>query len=598
MDAQVQKRSTRFKKTDILIISLITFILLMLAVAAQFTYSLLNYEGIYKGVSINNLNVGGFSLQQAEELLVNNYGKKADELSIELKAGNETLSFKFTEIGFSYDFGNSLKNAFSVGREGNIFKKFSQIFLANRKGINFELLTNYDRNKVEEFANLLYEKTFIPVKEADLFIQDDEVIIRTGQHGENIDREALIKEICSLVESRQGGVIEVPIQITNPNGLDIDDLLSQINSSPVDASFKVENNKVSILPHVNGRSIDKKNLESIIARIKDKENKVEVLPVEIVKPNLTTSEAKDALFRDKLAYMSTWFSTDSESNKRRGENIRLATEKINGTVLAPGDEFSFNDVVGPRTEETGYQSALVFVAGEIVDGIGGGICQVSSTLYNAVLYADLEVLERRNHMFTVAYVPYGRDATVAYGAVDFRFRNNTGFPIRIDAEITPNNTVDFTLVGTEENPGKTIEIVPEVRKTTPFEIKYIDDPNLPENQEIVKQNGYNGYVVDTYKIVKQNGKIISQEKISTSTYRTLEKQIIRGTRKVEQSTEPPVENGLQAPAEEQRPAGDGNADPGLLEDETPTPRQNGTNNEEEQNEDTGTGETEVNNETD
>jgi hypothetical protein len=201
---------------------------------------------------------------------------------------------------------------------------------------------------------------------------------------------------------------------------------------------------------------------------------------------------------------------------------------INGKILLPGEVFSFNDTVGPRSEDGGYKTAHTYVAGKVIDGIGGGICQVSSTLYNAVLNADLEVVERRNHMFTVGYVPYGQDATVSYGTTDFRFKNSTSWPIKLNATVTKNNYIIFTFLGTNENPDKKVIMTQKIIKNIPFEIKYIDDPTLPAGKTIVKQEGKQGLIVETYKTIKDGTKVISQTKIHTSKYSPLTEEVRRG----------------------------------------------------------------------
>ena len=199
-----------------------------------------------------------------------------------------------------------------------------------------------------------------------------------------------------------------------------------------------------------------------------------------------------------LASYTTHFSTDSQNNINRGVNIRLSSSIINGKVLGPGDEFSFNDVVGPRTRDRGYLSAYVYTNGKIVPDVGGGICQVSSTLYNAVIFSGLETVYRMNHMFTVGYVPYGQDQLFHTAELDFIFKT-----IPIDGKdnaYTTNNSVKFEIVGTNENPERKIEIVNVQISSTPAPVKYIDDPNMAQGTSVVIQSGKAGYVYDTYKL--------------------------------------------------------------------------------------------------
>ena len=151
------------------------------------------------------------------------------------------------------------------------------------------------------------------------------------------------------------------------------------------------------------------------------------------------------------------FNSYGGSTANRCANVARAASLINGKVIAPGDVFSFNDTVGHRTIENGFSTAKEYVDGKSVDGIGGGTCQVSSTLYSAVLYADLSIVERLNHMMTVGYIPLGQDATVSDGGVDFKFKNNTDYPIKVSA-YTSGATITVSIIGTDWEPHREVKI--------------------------------------------------------------------------------------------------------------------------------------------
>jgi vancomycin resistance protein YoaR len=552
MSMELQKQPQNTKPVKILIVSLIVLILLILAITGQFAYAALTNDKIYGGVFINDLDTSGFSKSELLNLLKENYENGFAETEIILKAEDKTKKILYSDFDVRLNISEAVENAYGVGRSGNIFKRCYQIFSAARAHVTIRIPVSYDREKLEDIVEAFYNETLISVKEADLLIQDGKVVIRSGHSGKHIDKDALISQIDSLVNAYKGGTIDVPVIITPPHKINVDDLYSQINIEPRDASFKVENNSVTVVPHVVGRSIEKSDLLAISEELDNKEDFEKELPVRFIQPKITTDYAKSVLFRDTLATMSTQFYTYDENGRNRSTNIRLASSILNGTVLAPGQVFSFNEVVGPRTEQRGFKFAHAFIGGKIVDEVGGGICQVSSTLYNAVLFSDLEVIERKNHTFTVAYVPKGQDATVSYGQADFKFRNSTRWPIKIKSWVTDDNRVHFSLIGTNDFPGKTVEINPSIVKTVKFDTVYIDDPNLPEGETKVKQEGMDGYVVDTYKIVKLNGQVISQTKLHTSVYRPLTQEIIRGTKKVEVTDEndpQPSESGEADEAE-------------------------------------------------
>lgn len=536
MEPEVQSSPRKRGKKNIIVISLIIFIFLMLATSVQLIFMLLKQNTVYKGVYINQLNMSGMTREQMKDRLNKEFQDKIKNLEITLKTERVTNKTDFTTLSVKYGMDAAAESAYELGRKGNIFIRLYDIFKAGTNSIHITMPLSYDKEKLNTFVEGFYDKTFVEVKEADILIQPEKVTLRSGHHGENIDKKTVSGQITDLINRCTGGTIDVEIIKTNPTDFNIDDLYSQLNKEPVNAIFKVTEGNAAIEPHVVGMKIEKSKLEEIVAELKKNENTERILPIEIIQPEITTEKANAFLFKDKIAYMSTHFSTGNTNDRNRGENIKIAVGKLNGRILVPGEVFSFNDAVGPRTTESGYQLAHTYSAGKVVDGIGGGICQVSSTLYGAVLKSDLEVLERRNHMFTVGYVPYGQDATVSYGTQDFKFKNSTKWPIKIEAGVTKNNNVFFSLIGTNETPEKKVIITQQILKKIPFTIKYIDDPTMLEGTTKIKQEGKEGYIVDTFKTVKMNDKVMSQGKLHTSKYSPLVQEILKGTKKAAPGT--------------------------------------------------------------
>jgi vancomycin resistance protein YoaR len=538
MEPEVQAKPRKRSKRSVLLISLLIFSLLMVAAAAQLTYMTLKNDRVYKGIYINSLDVGGMSKSELTAQLNQEFQDRVNGVEIELKTDRVSVKSSLTALNVKYNVAASVDKAYAIGRTGNIFERLGDIITAGSGKTVVEMPISYDNSKLNEFIDDFYSKTLITVKEAETLIQNDKVILRSGSHGENIDKAAILSMVDDKIKNCSGGTINAEVIKTPPSKLNVDDLYTEVNKDPQDATFKVENDNVTVVPHVVGRKIEKITLVAIAAQLDGTENTEKVLPVEITMPKLTTDAANAGLFKNVLGTMSTYFSMANDNGKSRGANIRLAAAKINGKILAPGEVFSFNGTVGPRTESGGYQTAHTYVAGKVVDGIGGGICQVSSTLYNAVLKADLGIVERRNHMFTVGYVPYGQDATVSFGTTDFRFKNTTNWPIKISANVSKNNNIAFTLTGTNDTPDKKVIISNQTIKTIPFTTKYIDDPTLAEGKTSVRQEGENGYVIDTFKTVKVGANVISQGKLYTSTYTPLVKEVLKGTKKASTATPP------------------------------------------------------------
>jgi len=230
-----------------------------------------------------------------------------------------------------------------------------------------------------------------------------------------------------------------------------------------------------------------------------------------------------ATFNDQLAKSTTVI----EGTGNRLTNVTVAAEKIHETILNPGDVFSFNDVVGERTLERGFLEAGSFAGGRIVDSVGGGICQVSSTLYHAVLLADLDVVYRKPHGFTVSYLPVGCDAVVSWGSLDFKFKNSTEYAIKIESTVNDRNlTVKLTGTKTDDT---YVEIETVSISTTPFQVIEREDDSIPYGSSLVHDPGMDGHVSETYKrVYSSNGELISRTLVSKDTYRTQDRVILVG----------------------------------------------------------------------
>lgn len=237
-----------------------------------------------------------------------------------------------------------------------------------------------------------------------------------------------------------------------------------------------------------------------------------VLPLRPRPPRVKDDDLKEITTR------LTGFSTGlGSSSRNRIHNIRLACKAIDGTVLLPGDVFSYNAVVGPRVESAGFKEAPVIVNGELEPGTGGGICQVSTTLYNAALLADLEIVRRSHHAIPVHYVRPGRDATVVDGYIDFRFRNRLNYPIAIDCKVI-GHRVTLNLYGHPED-KREVEIESSDVTVIPAGVKTSLDPSLPSGKRVVVKRAAVGRKVTIRRTVRQSDKLIRTEVVSNDTYR-------------------------------------------------------------------------------
>lgn len=305
----------------------------------------------------------------------------------------------------------------------------------------------------------------------------------------------------------------------------VDGLFKKYYESPVNASIRKVGNQFVITPEKLGRKVDYNDL---INKLKDmiknkKEGKVRAKFVQIV-PRITKSELSK--IKEVIGSFTTKFDA---SNRARSENIGIAARKINGSLIMPGEVFSLSKAIGPVTVENGFKIAKVIVNNEFVDGVGGGLCQIATTMYNAVLMAQLKVVERVPHSALISYVPPGRDATIASGSIDFKFKNTTNAPIYLES-YTTQNTVTVNLYGESSHRGETIEFESEVLEKVPYKKVYKNDPSLPKGVQKLSNKPQNGLKVKTYMLIYKDGKLKEKKLLSVDYYKPVNAIILVGTK--------------------------------------------------------------------
>ncbi len=269
-----------------------------------------------------------------------------------------------------------------------------------------------------------------------------------------------------------------------------------------------------VIPEQQGRKLASDTLRPLVlSAFVRPEDTVVALPVTTLYPEITVDEIGNAGIRKAMSVYSTLFNNEDIN---RSINIKVAVEKVNGYILYPGKVFSFNTIVGPREKAYGFKEALEIMDGELVPGVGGGICQLSSTLYNAALLANLEIVERHNHSKPLSYVPLGRDATVVFDGLDFKFANNTSRPIMIMAEVQKNKL----LVGIfgQNALDEVVEIISADQEIIQQEIRKKDDESLYLGEFKIDKQGKPGYNISTLRIVRSGNQEVKREVLSRDCY--------------------------------------------------------------------------------
>lgn len=412
---------------------------------------------VMRNVYIENIHLGGMSYEKSLEVITREL--MLNDISIPISCNGSSFVIRGAEIGMTASPVDTAKRAFNYGKSGNTFIDGFQNALSIFKKHRIMPAAKTDREllvaKINEFGISLYGE----MQEHLIEPHDAETMayVHPGHTGYNPnDPESYNKAadlVMAAIDNNRYGTINVSLRESSPQNLTIEMLDKAIYTDPVNAQFVIEGNNVTVSPEVNGRYINKEEAAAYLPGVYEGGDIIKIpysiTPAEITKPML-----EEKLFANILSTFSTSYRG---STADRSKNVSRASSLINGKVLAPGDIFSFNDTVGKRTAANGFFPATEYVNGESVQGIGGGTCQVSTTLYSAALYADLQIVNRKNHVMTVGYVPLGQDATVADDSIDFKFKNTTDYPIKINSH-TDGSSIYVSIIGTAWNPERRVEL--------------------------------------------------------------------------------------------------------------------------------------------
>ena len=479
-------------RSDVLtIFGILTFIFVLILLITFVTFTLVNTksETIAKGVYIKGIDISGLTKDEAKQK-ISDYINLSIPEEINLKHNDFETSISTSQLSIYFNIDEAIEIAYQIGKNGNIFENnlivLKSLFSKTNIDPGFSIDEEQLKNILEDISNKLPDK----VIESSCYIDGNNLIITKGHSGSVVKIEEstnYIKENINNLNLKDTQ-LELLTEEQSPTQIDLDSIYNEIYKEPVDAYYT--QNPYSVFPSENGLDFGISLEES--KQLLQEEKDEYIIPLKVLYPNVTTNMIGTEAFPDLLSEFSTKYSA---SNKNRTTNLILAANKINGTVLMPGVTFSYIKVVGERTIEAGYKEAPIYIEGRVEDGLGGGICQITTTLYNAVLYANLEVTERSNHQFVPSYANASRDATVVYGAIDFKFKNNRDYPIKITCSVS-NGIANFKIFGLKTENDYEVQITSKVTGTT------------------------SNYIYsEAYKTLKKNGAVVSTETISKDTYK-------------------------------------------------------------------------------
>lgn len=488
-DLRIVENKDKLKVGTVLGIVFISFIVIFFILFLGITLYISSSDKIITGIYIKGVEVAGLTKQQAIEKVTNEFNTVLPN-NLTVSHGEYETQLNLEDLGANLNIEEAVDRAYNIGRDSNIFKNMGTIIKNLVTVQDLGLNVTLNNEQCTQLLNDISTKLPDTVVQSSYYVEGRKLIITRGKTGNVVDVDPSIENIKNKIEdlSYASSKIELVTVSKDPDAIDIDKIHTEIYKEPVNAYYTT--NPYVVYPHENGVdfNISVEEAKAMLNEVKDEYE----IPLKYTVPSVTTNMIGTEAFPDLLAKYSTNYNAKDTD---RTTNLRLAAEKINGTVLMPGETFSYNTVVGERTIAAGYKEAAMYQNGEVVDGLGGGICQISTTLYNAVLYSNLEIVERRNHQFVPSYAKAGRDATVVYGSIDFRFKNTRNYPVKILCTVS-GGVAKCEIYGLKENPDYDVEITSRVTETTSTSIKS-----------------------ETYKTVRQNGQVISSERINKDTYK-------------------------------------------------------------------------------
>ena len=400
----IAKEKKKVKKATISVVALIVAILIFSTI-----FALLNLSNprIIKNVYINNIPVENLLVTEAEGKLNKIYQDDYDK-DITLKLNDFEYKIRPKQIEFKPEIEKTVKDAYNFGRNKNIFKNNYDILGQYFKLKKIPMTSNFNKELYDGVLKDLISKIPGQVKQPSYNIEDKTLFVYPGEEGLVLDNEKIKNKIIERFEGKtEENVIEIPVSKVAPNKIDIEQIYNEVKKDPVDASYNKETKEVTIEENGIDFDISLDEAKKIFLENKDEYQ----IPLKIIPPKITLNDLDLPIFDNTI---STYSTTYNAGLAGRTKNLKLAASKLNGLILKPGETFSYNRVVGKRTIAAGYQNAAIFSGGKVVDDVGGGICQISSTLYGAVLNANLQVIERTNHGMQTSYSKPGIDATVYY----------------------------------------------------------------------------------------------------------------------------------------------------------------------------------------
>ena len=470
------------------------------------------------GTTAGGMDLGGLTRTQVEnrleEELAQHYTGK--EITLQVEGANQSYAVSGSVL--SVDTGAVTDAACGLS-QGNFFSRGWRLIRSLVGGNDIEVPLSYTQEgeaQVDTLLEQIESELGGGVQETTWEVQGDQLVFHMGTPGRAFDLTNTKEDILSAFAEESQEPLVLSTVTTDPSDVDMQAVHNQVYAQVQNASLDKETFEVT--PSVTGLDFQVPDAEAALEGAAWGSDVP--VPLTVTEPTVSTESLKSLLFRDVLGEASS--NVSGSSNRK--SNVKLSASVCDGIILLPGEVFSYNNTTGSRTSDKGYLPAPSYVGGKSTDEVGGGICQTSSTIYYAALNANLKIVERHNHMFAVGYVPDGMDATVWYGASDFRFENDTEYPIKI-VTVYENSRLTVQIYGTKTD-DLYVKMTNKELSSTSWSTEYKVDPSLPAGSTRTEQTPYRGRVVEAYRNVYDgSGNLVSSTLETKSTYK-MRNQII------------------------------------------------------------------------
>lgn len=491
---------------------------------------------IKSNLSIMGVKVKGMSQDEAIEAITQEFNRLYSSDPIVVTIDGEELKLTPEDTCIALNAADAVQAALNYKQptKGTVALDISQYIVLDKNAVKL-ILNDLAGSIDSDLKQSEYEVVGEAPENMDEIDDNASQVLKItiGTPGKKLDQDVVIAMILSACSAGENA-LSYNCPVSDPDPIDLKAIEEQYCTYPVEAEFEEKTYKV--LGGTFGYAFDHDAVSDALSKATSGQSLE--FKFAWTAPETTAEELNSQLYRDELAT----YTTTQYSDWNRQENLRLACEAVNNLILYPGDTFSFNGTLGERTAEKGYKPGASYVGGETVMDIGGGICQVATTMYYCTILADLQVVERDCHTYASSYTPLSTDATVFWGGIDYKFKNSSEYPIRIEA-VSDGGTVTVSLIGTDTK-DYYVEFESVHLDTYPFKTVYkeFEEGNSQGYSDgKVLTSPYTGYKSEGWSVKydKVTGEEISRTKVSTDVYHTRDKVVVKIIESEEEETEGP-----------------------------------------------------------